>query len=64
MIVIVKQKLDGALIAGVVWDKQIGGVSDENAFGIKNTPALKRPDHILSEPSHQGSGIGVLGNLP
>jgi hypothetical protein len=64
MIVLVKQKLDRTLIAGIVRNKQVGGVSDKNAFPIKNTPALKHPDPSLSKPVHQGLGIRILGYLP
>jgi len=34
MIVLVKPKLDRTLIAGVVRNKQVGGISDKNAFWL------------------------------
>jgi hypothetical protein len=63
MIVLVKQKLDRILIVGVVGNKQVGGISDKNAFSIKSPAALKHSNPILAEPSHQGLGIGILGYL-
>jgi hypothetical protein len=63
MIVFVKQKLHGAFIAGVVRNKQVGGISYEKASWIKGTLALKHPNPILPKPSHQGLAFGVLGDL-
>ena len=57
MIVLVKEKLDRTLIAGVVRNKQVGGISDKNAFSIKSTVAAETSgphplQTISSRPGH------------
>jgi len=63
MVVLVKEKFDRPLIAGIVRNKKVGGISDENPFSIKGTVTAKSPDPIPSKPSHQRFGILILGHL-
>jgi hypothetical protein len=63
MALLVKEQFDGPLIAGIVRNKQIRSISDENPFSIQGTVTAKDSDPVPSKPSHQRLGIRILGHL-
>jgi len=63
MVVRVEPEPVGTLVVFVVGNEQVGGVANEQAFGIEQLQGSQQARHFAVEPGMQALDAGIAGEL-